>query len=392
MLLTPSTERFSGDIKVLTRLIEREHEAHTALGDAASLIGSYEVKAEEESIRKVLEGSADFDAVVRNVDDVGEAGGLDAFFAELAIGAIGPSVDAPIVRRGSGIYGSEFEFVSDAVEEFITTPRSAPPNGIKWQVHQQHSIASLVPPADLRQRLQVLPQSYLRERRVVEEFKLALTPARGRDELDRARLGTSTSTWPEAHFLAPLHPVVEWAADRALAELSRDEIFAVRGTVPFPTVLVLVTKSNLRGQVVAASYCTVVFPDPSHPAGLATPHDSARTAVEALGLSDVNPDDLTGVAVLQPLVAAAVPAADTAADQQAEAIRRETAARIQEWTDRTQRWKQQADTLIQRIQLRQRARRIDDEQSLAHDMNPDRRLVRPLIVVVPHDFTTQGQG
>ena len=189
LLLTPSTERFSGDIKVLTRLIEREHEAHTALGDAASLIGSYEVKAEEESIRRVLEGSAEFDSVVRSIDDVGQAGGLDAFFAELATGAIGQSVDAPTVRQGSGIYGSEFEFVSAAVEEFIATPRLAPPTGIKWQVHQQHSIASLEPPADLRQRLQVLPQSYLRERRVVEEFKLALTPTRGRDELDRARSG-----------------------------------------------------------------------------------------------------------------------------------------------------------------------------------------------------------
>lgn len=393
LLLTPSTERFSGDIKVLTRLIEREHEAHTALGDAASLIGTYDVKAEEESIRKVLEGSAEFDTVVRSIDEVGQAGGLDAFFAELATGAIGQPVDAPKVRRGTGIYGSEFEFVSAAVEEFITTPRSAPPNGIKWQVHQQHSIASLVPPADLRQRLQVLPQSYLRERRVVEEFKLALTPARGRDELEQAWSGTSTSTWPEAHFLAPLHPVVEWAADRALAELSRDEIFAVRGAVPFPTVLVLVTQSNLRGQVVAASYYTVVFPDPSHPgAGLATPHGNARIAVEALQFSDVNPGDLTGVAGLQPLVGAAVAAADTAADQQAEAIRRETAARIQEWTDRTQRWKRQADKLIQRNQLRQRLRRIDDEQSLAHDMNPDRRLARPLIVIVPSDFTNQVQG
>lgn len=394
LLLTPSTERFSGDIRVLTRLIEREHEAHTALGDAASLIGSYDVKAEEESIRKVLEGSAKFDTVVRSIDDVGQAGGLDAFFAELATGAIRQSGDGskPSVRQGTGIYTSEFEFVSEAVEEFITTPRSAPPNGIKWRVHQQHSIASLVPPADLRQRLQVLPQSYLRERRVVEEFKLALTTARGRIELEQARSGTSTSTWPEAHFLAPLHPVVEWAADRALAELSRDEIFAIRGAVPFPTVLVLVTQSNLRGQVVAASYNTVVFPDPSHQAGLATPHDSARTAIEALGLSDVNPDDLAGVAVLQPLVAAAVTAADTAADQQAEAIRRETAARVQEWTDRSQRWKRQADKLIQRGQLRQRAQRIDDEQSLAHDMNPDRRLVRPLIVVVPPDFTTHGEG
>ena len=35
LLLDPTSERFAGDIRVLSRLIEREHEAHTALGDAA---------------------------------------------------------------------------------------------------------------------------------------------------------------------------------------------------------------------------------------------------------------------------------------------------------------------------------------------------------------------
>jgi hypothetical protein len=39
--------------------------------------------------------------------------------------------------------------------------------------------------------------------------------------------------------------------------------------------------------------------------------------------------------------------------------------------------------MTQHTGLRQRARRIDDEQALAEEMNPDRRLVRPLVVVVP---------
>lgn len=391
LLLTPSTDRFSGDIRVLTRLVEREHEAHTALGDAASLIGTYDVKAEEEAVRKVLEGSADLDAVVRSVDDVGTGGGLDAFFAGLSTGAIGqPTVEprTPTAPDRNGVYATDFAFLADAVDEFITTPQQAPPNGIKWQVHKSHSIASLVPPPDLRQRLQVLPQSYLRDRKVVESFKLALTPARGRDELVQARSGTSQSTWPEAHFLAPLHPVIEWAADRALAELSRDEIFAVRGDVASPTVLMLVTQSNLRGQVVAASYYTVEFPDPKESAvGFATPHASVHDAIETLGLSAINAGDLTDVAGLQPLVATAVAAADSAAEQHAAAIRADTAQRIQDWLNRTQQWKQQAQSMTQHIGLRHRTRRIDDEQALAQDMNPDRRLVRPLIVVVPTDFT-----
>lgn len=391
LLLTPSTDRFSGDIRVLTRLVEREHEAHTALGDAASLIGTYDVKAEEEAVRRVLEGSADLDAVVRSVDEVRTAGGMDAFFAGLSTGVIGQPATEPVAAPapdGNGVYDTDFAFLADAVEEFVTTPHQAPPNGIKWQVHQLHSIASLVPPPDLRQRLQVLPQSYLRDRKVVESFKLALTPARGRDELVQARSGTSQSSWPEAHFLAPLHPVIEWAADRALAELSRDEIFAVRGEVASPTVLVLVTQSNLRGQVVAASYYTVEFPYPDQPAvGFATPHASAHAAIDTLSLSAINAGDFSDAAGLQPLVTTAVTVADAAAEQHAEAIRADTAQRIQDWLDRTQQWKQQAQSMTQHSGLRQRTRRIDDEQALAQDMNPDRRLVRPLIVVVPTHFT-----
>ncbi|WP_141927319.1 helicase-related protein [Yimella lutea] len=39
LLLQPSDERFSGDVRVLRSLMEKEHEAHKALGDTASLMG-----------------------------------------------------------------------------------------------------------------------------------------------------------------------------------------------------------------------------------------------------------------------------------------------------------------------------------------------------------------
>ena len=191
LLLTPSTDRFSGDIRVLTRLVEREHEAHTALGDAASLMGTYDVKAEEDAVRRVLDGSVELDAVVRTVEQVGASGGLDAFLASLAKSEV--KQPAPTSDAAPALYGTDFDFLADAVAEFITTPQLDPPNGIKWQIHKQHSIASLTPPKDLKQRLQVLPQSYLRDRKVIETFKLATTPGRGRDELTAARSGDSTT-------------------------------------------------------------------------------------------------------------------------------------------------------------------------------------------------------
>ena len=59
-------------------------------------------------------------------------------------------------------------------------------------------------------------RSYLAQRRVTQKMLLATTAQRGKAELSQALADESTSLWPEAHFLAPLHPVVDWASDRAL--------------------------------------------------------------------------------------------------------------------------------------------------------------------------------
>ncbi|WP_083835929.1 helicase-related protein [Gordonia otitidis] len=394
LLLSPSTTHFGGDIRILARLVEREHEAHTALGDSASLMGTYDVKAEEDSIRQVLAGQKKLENVVKTVAEVETGGGLDAFFASLDTQpADDPDTPAEVTAiahtddAGTGVYDTEFAFLSDALHEFLKTPELSPPNGVDWKVFTKQSIASLTPPADLRQRLKVLPQDYLDARRVTETYKLAYTRLRGQEELAQAKSGDSTSTWPEAHYLAPLHPVIDWAADRSLAELGRSQIFAVRGTVPFVTVLVQVTQTNARGQVVAASYYAVDFPDPSDSAGsLVRAFPSAREAVQHLHIADVSRGDLGDTAVLQPLVAAAVISADSFAAQQGESIRAETEQRIAAWIQRSHRWKELAGELIQRTELRERIARITEEQELARTMNPERRLARPLMIAVPIDL------
>lgn len=398
LLLTPSTTHFAGDLRVLTRLVEREHEAHKALGESSSLMGTYDVAAEEEAIRKVLAGEKSLESVVRSVDQVVSGGGLDGLLAQLGLGggaAVAVEEVSPVPTPGfvesADVYPSEFAYLSDALDEFIETPRLPPPNGVSWKVHAAQSIASLTPPRDLKQRLQVLPQSYLRARAVTDTYKLALTPLRGEEELRSARAGESTSTWPEAHFLAPLHPILDWAADRSLADLGRRQIFAVHGSVADTTVLVQVTQTNSRGQVVAASYYTVAFPDLSNPSfNFALPHNGSSDAIAALGLGDINRGDLGDVAPLLPVVAAAVRAADSAAEQQAAAIRDETESRIRTWTSRAERWTHEADALIQRDELRQRTERVMHERDAAAAMNPDRRLIRPLLVAVPAELDLQA--
>lgn len=381
LLLEPDTDEFAGDIRVLTRLIEREHEAHKALGDSASLIGTYDVTAEENAIRDVLARKRDLDDVVKTVAQAQAAGGMDGLLARLLSLPTQPATSMQSAVRRGGLYASEIDYLSDALDEFLKTPGQEPPNGVAWRKNEQHKTAQLRPPKDLKQRLQLLPQSYLASRKVTELFKLAFTVPRGQQELAAARSGESTSAWPEAHFLAPLHPIIDWASDRALAELGRNEVFAVRGHVSAPTVLTQATLTNSRGQVVACSYINVEFPFGLN--GFAHPHPSAQEAIDHLKLSSINSGEIDDVDQLQPLVANAVKSAEVVVAGQIEAIKVETRDRIKRWVERSARWEQEASALVQRKELKDRKAQVSDEAKEARKMNPDRTLIRPLLVVIP---------
>lgn len=389
LLLHPSTERFAGDIRVLSRLIEREHEAHTALGDAASLMGRYSVTAEEEDIRSVLAGERDLDEVVRSPDQVAAGGGLTALFAQLSERPAAAEAEAVPTGSGSGesgLYPDEISYLEEALHAGFIDP-SQPLNngGVRWRQDRNFGTAELDPPPDLLQRLEVLPQSYLTQRRVTQRLVLASTAIRGRDRLKVALTDDEPSSWPDAHYLGPLHPLLDWAADRALTRLGRGEVFAVRGDVDDPTALLVGTLTNRRGQVVSAAWLTISFPggDPSF--GLVEPHGSAMDALSSVGLDKhrANPNAVQDVPALQQLIR---PAVGLAADQMRSLFRfaeQDVTARVREWSERLDLWDQDAEALIQRTGLKQRRVGVAQERALIAAMEPDQQLVRPLLVVVP---------
>ncbi|MFE5339967.1 helicase-related protein [Isoptericola sp. NPDC056578] len=397
LLLDPQrTRRFGGDIRVLTRLVEREHHAHGALGDTASLMGQYSVAAEEKAIANVLRQAATLDSVVKEVEDVVADDGPAGLLARLMNLGATTSTPAPAPAESStggrtGVYDDELTFLEDALTQIYTTPGQEPSNGVAWKKYANQSIASLKPPRDLQQRLEVLPQSYLADRRVTETLRLATSVAQGSQELTNAKSVESTSTWPEAHYLGPLHPTVDWAADRALASLGRNQVFAVRGDVEELTVLVQAALYNVRGQVVATSYRTVAFPNPDNP-GFAPsePHESAADAVAALALSSANTGPIPDAESLQPFVRAAVRSAESAVTDQIAAIEIETQQRVESWLRRSQHWRMEASALLSReaggarAGITSRQSDVDEETRLAREMAPQRTLLRPLLVVVPN--------
>ena len=384
LLLEPASSGFSSDLRVLQRLMEKEHEAHQALGDAASLMGKYDVKAEEDAIRKVLAGQLKLDDEVKNVDEVGQSDSFSDFFQRVIDASNQPSTRPPEEAR-MGIYADDLTFLGDALTEVFTTPHQKHPSGVEWKEYPGDSLAELSPTRDLADRLAVLPQSYLAEREVVRRLVLATTKERGVQDLVAARGEESNSLWPESSYIAPLHPVLDWASDRALASLSRYEIFIVRGSSG-THVLLHGMLTNKRGQVVAASFMDVEFPDPSNPTFcLPTPLGTAAEAMELLDIRAANTGAVIDPARFEAFIGPAMAAGAAQMDQLVEAARSDTTDRVKQWQDRSRSWERDADALISRSTLRDRRADIEQELELAAEMLPQQLLVRPLLVVAGGD-------
>lgn len=379
LLLNPATSRFSGDIKVLTRLMEREHEAHTVLNDVASLMGQYTVKQEEDAIRDVLMGKKDFEETVGeptpdpDSDDPWDIFDFDALNAEPS------TLDIP-QEVPLGLYPTDLAFLDEALNEAFGEPQKK----VGWTIHKAHGIAELDPPADLQHRLGYLPQDYLSERRVTERMKLATTVEAGTRELERARSSDDMS-WPEAHYLGPLHPVLDWASDRALASMSRSEVLAVRGDVENPQVLLMGTLMNRRGQVVSKAFIAVEFPNPENPDFcMAEPILDLGDHLKESGVNSIStnpgPVDLEG---LQSMIPKAVENAKQTMQLTFHAAEQAAHRRLEAWKDRAQGWTQMSFDIIQKEEVKKMRDRVTEEQRIAESLAPAQRLVRPLLVIVP---------
>lgn len=398
LILEPSDPEFSGDIRVLSRLLERENQAHTTLGDVSSLMGKHSISDEENSIRAVLTRQKNFDTTVRTIDEVAAGEDLDAFFAMLDE----ETVTLPTLPESprASLYPDDISFLDEALNAaFNDRPHdSIAAGGVGWTVNAAHRIAELIPPKDLKQRLVQLPQEYLAHGRILEKLTLATSVEVGKNQLTAARQGNGVdgTTWPEAHFLGPLHPVLDWASDRALNALGRKQIFAIRGEVDGPTVLLMSTLSNRRGQVISRVYSTSMFPNPANAAFcLSEQLSNLRFLTDDTGLKagSPNPGPITDIERFQSLIPIAVQSTASTMSLVLGEQRRRVEERLAQWRKRASRWHVEAEQLelfgSQKSKVGKLAQRIRDEQKLADQLAPTQPLVRPLLMIIPGTSVTE---
>lgn len=390
LLLDTKQGGYVGELHVLTKLINRENEAHQLLGDVGSLIGKHTIAGEEEEIRRVIQNQAGFDDVVKtpeqvaNADAQSEGDLIDALLSDFGLDDE-PSespVSGPSAPHTTSLYPTEISYLEDALNEaFYGAPeKPLAANGVAYQLGK-NGVAELAPPEDLRRRLDILPQDYLADRKVREKFLLATNTAVGDTSLRNARTGLDGSTWPKAHFLGPLHPVTDWATDRALASLSSGQITAIEGEVDMPTVLLMATLTNKRGQVVSRAFVTV--------AGGMLPKtiEDPVAWLRSVGLTEnaINPETLTLPDNAQELVAKSVEIAGNQLQPMMAAARNHATSRIEYWVDRADRWQHAKDDSQQVLRVGRSANLIAEERALIASLEPDRELIRPLVLVLPKE-------
>ncbi|CAM5306017.1 DEAD/DEAH box helicase [Corynebacterium variabile] len=423
LLLDPSDAGSIGELHVLEKLVEREYTAHQLLGDAASLMGEHSEQREEEAIREVLRGNRDFDAVVHTAEDIvsgahalvteiegdgpATTADMNGLFAALNAlsgtdteqtdGSDGQTTEPQTAETARPVYDqlpdttypSEIDYLRDALNEaFGDAPQNSPTaGGIDWVEHPG-DLVELTPPEDLRRRFDFLPQDYVSSRKVKENLMLATSPASGKKQLDNARNDRDNS-WPKAHFLGPLHPVSEWAADRALSAIPRNEIPAVTATVATPTVLLLGTLTNTYGQVVSRTFMAAT----EGPLGLSI-GGSAAAAVEVIadpvtwladtGLSTraINDGSTHTPADTAELMAAAVAAAQATMNTVFTSAEDTAHRRTDRWTARYDAWSNNNQLSMTRT-MGLSKQLVEQEQALMQSMTPARSLVRPLLVLLP---------
>ena len=257
LLTVPSAERLRGDLRVLERLVEKEHEAHKNLGDVQSLLRLEDAHAEEEHVLAGVAAGKAPDEIIPDIPDADDDDGLDFLTQLTAAQAAGQAERSEVATTPqTTLYADDLQLTVDAFEELAATYSDIKP----VRRHPEASGLEVEAPPDLLRRFDLLPPELRHD--AGGRFKLTTDRAFLMRELQRAR--ERSDAWPEWHLLWEMHPISEWLCDRLVAHMSRHAAPIVR--VPHGLIagracfLVQAVIANRRSQPTISSWFGVELP------------------------------------------------------------------------------------------------------------------------------------
>lgn len=357
LIVTPDSA--SGDVRVLSKLLEREDTAHRAFGESGALLGLHTAEAEEDAITKALRDGIDPDQVIP--EQPAKA------FDLLTLLTKGTGSEPVQEAELPSLFDSTFDFVSEALQVAVEDTTTL---DLRTDASDP-TFLSIATPPDLARRLSALPQSYLTEQGLTERIKVTADRDVAQRRLDAARSSTD-STWPDVAYLSPLHPLMDWLVDKLLVQVGRNQAPIIQAAVDAPTFCVQGLWSNGQGRPQLVEWLAVT-PEHDGDHRITNMFEELRRAGVGPGMPN------TG----QPVDAAPLTAAlqDVVDAGRAELRRRRAAhdAQVEELlaapADRLGDWVQRSNQLAFQLDERRRSQR---ERQVSEVRNDTERLIESL--------------
>ncbi len=224
--------RIGGDLRILELLIRKDEEAQKNLGDPSAFPGLYNVEAEEEWTARAMEEGK----TPEEVEQAPPGGTLNWLEALIQQGGEPGKSQAPGKSQKfspelSSLYEDDFAYMKAALDHLASFQEIQ-----RWEDPHKKTLEFMAP-EDLERLFAKYPREIWPEKGL---FKLTGK----REEMEQEILATRSSShaWPQAHYLWPLHPALEWLGHKVLTSFGRNEAPVIplsRGLKPGETVLLL---------------------------------------------------------------------------------------------------------------------------------------------------------
>lgn len=255
-LALATDDELPSDLRVVTKLLQKEHEVNQALGDAGVLLDVHDAEIEEKTVMQAIRDGIDLDTVVPEPTPAA----LNPFARLQVMGGSHETDSTPEEVPRRSLFMDDDNYLADVLADVAGESGG---HALDVARDTDKDMVAFNPPADLVPRFRDLPSEYLDEQKIAERLRLSGSVEFSEARLDRARKSTD-SAWPDVHFLAPIHPVLDWAADRSISRFGRNEIPVLSGNVTEPVYLTQAVWSNSLGQP-AISHWGAVRGLPDHP-------------------------------------------------------------------------------------------------------------------------------
>jgi len=207
--------KIKGDMRILELLIEKDEEAVRNIGDPSTLMGVYDIDAEEQITAEAIESGMSAEEFNQSLN-AKKATVFDPL--ALLMGAANTPTEQALsaterTRSMPSLYISDYYYLKEALEYLRRFQL------LQFIADDTQQQVELVATQDLKRRLRyTLPREIWPDQ---DTFILSADQVDIQQEIKRSR--KDENAWPRIHYLWPQNPVVEWVNDKVVAAFGRHE-------------------------------------------------------------------------------------------------------------------------------------------------------------------------